>query len=62
MLQAAVDYVARLGGGTVEIGPGAYEMRDSLHLRSNFAVRGSGPATVLRKAPASVSRLVLDGD
>ena len=33
-LQAAVDYVASLGGGIVEIGPGEYLMRDSLHLRS----------------------------
>jgi len=27
-LQAAVDYIASLGGGTVEIGPGEYLMRD----------------------------------
>ena len=33
-LQAAVDYVAGLGGGIVEIGPGEYLMRDSLHQRS----------------------------
>jgi polygalacturonase len=33
VLQAAVDYVAGLGGGVVEIGPGEYLMRDSLHLR-----------------------------
>src|SRR5256885_139427 len=32
-LQAAVDYVSGLGGGVVEIGPGEYLMRDSLHLR-----------------------------
>lgn len=31
-LQAAVDYVANLGGGTVEVGEGEYLMRDSLHL------------------------------
>ena len=41
-LQAAVDYVGNLGGGTVEIGPGEYLMRDSLHLRSRVTVRGSG--------------------
>src|SRR3990172_2249878 len=39
-LQAAVDYVAGLGGGTVEIGEGVYVMRDSLHLRSHVTVRG----------------------
>ena len=31
-LQAAVDYVGNLGGGLVEIGPGEYLMRDSLHV------------------------------
>lgn len=61
-LQAAVDYVAALGGGTVEIGEGVYLMRDSLHLRSNVTVRGQGPKTVLLKAPAASSPLVLDGD
>src|ERR1043166_9532440 len=30
-LQAAVDYIAGLGGGTVEIGEGAFQMYDSLH-------------------------------
>lgn len=62
VLQAAVDYVARWGGGTVSIGPGVYLMRDSLHLRPGVTVRGSGPATVLRKCDAVVTRLVLDGD
>src|SRR5437016_5853973 len=40
-LQAAVDYVASLEGGTVEIGPGEYAMHDSLHLRPFVAVRGA---------------------
>ena len=61
-LQAAVDYVARLGGGTVEIGPGEYAMRDSLHLRSHVTVRGTPGKTILRKARAAVSPLKLDGD
>ncbi len=61
-LQAAVDYVAALGGGTVEIGEGVYLMRDSLHLRSNVTVRGQGSKTVLLKAPAASSPLALDGD
>jgi parallel beta-helix repeat protein len=61
-LQAAVDYVAGLGGGTVEIGEGEYLMRDSLHVRSNITVRGRKGRTILRKADAAVSRLALDGD
>jgi hypothetical protein len=62
VLQAAVDYVAALGGGTVEIGEGEFLMRDSLHLRAGVTVRGRGHATVLRKAPGAVSKLLLDGD
>jgi len=61
-LQAAVDYVASLGGGAVEIGAGEFLMRDSLHLRSRVTVRGQGARTILRKAKAVVSPLELDGD
>jgi hypothetical protein len=61
-LQAAVDYVAGLGGGTVEIGPGEFVMRDSLHLRSFVTVRGTPGKTVLRKAKGAVSPLGVDGD
>lgn len=62
VLQAAVDYLAALGGGTVEIGPGEFLMRDSLHLRSGVTVRGQAGQTLLRKADAAVSPLALDGD
>jgi hypothetical protein len=61
-LQAAVDYVAGLGGGIVEIGPGEYLMRDSLHLRSQVIVRGTPGKTILRKADAAESPLAIDGD
>src|SRR5262245_3241665 len=61
-LQAAVDYVAGLGGGVVEIGPGEYLMRDSLHLRSHVTVKGSGEKTVLKKAKGYSAALKLDGD
>lgn len=61
-LQAAVEYIAALGGGTVEIGPGVYEMRDSLHVRSGVTVRGTRGKTVLRKADGVSSALALDGD
>jgi len=61
-IQAAVDYVAGLGGGIVEIGEGEYLMRDSLHLRSHVIVRGKKDKTVLRKASAAVSPLAIDGD
>ncbi len=61
-LQAAVDYIAGLGGGVVEILEGTFVLRDSLHLRSHVTVRGRGEKTVLKKAPSAVSRLAIDGD
>ncbi len=61
-LQAAVDYLGNLGGGTVEIGPGIFVMRDALHLRSNVTVRGTAGKTILRKAKSVTSALALDGD
>ena len=61
-LQAAVDYVSGLGGGTVSIGAGVYEMEDSLHLRSNVTVIGAGQDTVLCKGNGHISPLVTDGD
>jgi hypothetical protein len=56
-LQAAVDYVAGLGGGVVEVRPGRYVMHDSLHLRPRVTVRGAGEKTVLVKAPMVSSPL-----
>jgi polygalacturonase len=61
-LQAAMDYVAGLGGGVVQIGPGDFIMHDSLHLRSFVTVRGTRDQTVLRKAKAFSSPLAMDGD
>ncbi len=60
-LQAAVDYVAGVGGGTVEIQPGTYMMHDSLHLRSRVSIVGSdAEETVLFKPPSVQSALSTD--
>lgn len=61
-LQAAVEYIAGLGGGLVLIGPGDFLMEDSLHLRAHVTVRGTPGKTILRKTAAAVSPLALDGD
>lgn len=58
-LQVAIDLCAEQGG-TVEIGPGIFDMRDSLHLRTGVIVRGSGAETILRKAPMIQSALSAD--
>ncbi len=62
VLQAAVDYVAGLGGGTVHILPGIYEMRNSLFPRAGVTIRGSGEKTILRKTPSVSSKLVREAD
>src|SRR5215469_607793 len=62
VIQAAVDYVARKGGGTVRVLPGTYRMRDSVFLQSRVRILGSGTESVLFKEPSAFSRLIVDGD
>jgi hypothetical protein len=61
-LQAAVDYVAQLGGGTVHVGPGRYQMRNALKLRDNVRVIGVPGETILMACDGVVSSLAADGD
>lgn len=61
-LQAAVDYVARLGGGTVCILPGTYTLRNAVRLASGIRLVGCGEQTLLRKAPSTTTRLAADSD
>ncbi len=61
-LQAAVDYVAGLGGGTVHIGPGRFHMRNALTLRDNVRVVGVPGQTFLTACDGVRVRLAADGD
>ena len=61
-IQAAVDYVARLGGGTVRVLPGTYRLRNSIFLPSRVRLQGSGTDSVLFKEPSATARLAVDGD
>lgn len=61
-IQAAVDYVAGLGGGTVHILPGTYTLRGSVHLRSNVRLLGSADETVLTKPASVTTKLASDSD
>lgn len=61
-LQAAVDQVADLGGGTVFIGPGRYMMRNALRLRDHVTIRGVPGQTILAACDGAESRLSCDGD
>jgi hypothetical protein len=61
-LQAGLDYLHRLGGGTLEIQAGEYLMRNALYLRSGVAIQGSGENTVPKKAPSCCTPLIADSD
>jgi hypothetical protein len=61
-LQAAVDYVTRLGGGTVHVLPGTYRLRNAVYLQSKLRLVGNGADTVLIKEPSTVTKLALDSD
>jgi parallel beta-helix repeat protein len=61
-IQAAVDAVARLGGGTVKVLPGTYQMHNTIWMSSGVRLVGSGPETVLFKSPSVACKLVDDSD
>lgn len=61
-IQAAVDWAARLGGGTVKILPGIYRLRNAIHMASRVRLLGSGPDSVLIKEPSVTAKLATDSD
>jgi hypothetical protein len=62
VIQAAVDYVARLGGGTVRMLPGTYRLRNAIYLQGHVRILGSGSDTVLVKEDSQTSKLAADSD
>jgi hypothetical protein len=62
VIQAAIEYVNRLGGGTVRILPGTYHLRNAIYLRPHVALQGAGEQTILRKSDSVVTPLVRDSD
>lgn len=61
-LQAAIDYIAGKGGGTVRILPGTFTLRNALHLPSRIRLLGSGPETIITKGPSETVALSEDSD
>jgi hypothetical protein len=59
-LQKAADMLKP--GDTLEIGPGTYEMKNSLFVPSRVTVRGIPGQTILKKSPGVESLLLEDGD
>ena len=62
IIQAGIEYLNRLGGGILEVLPGVYKLRNSVYLRPNITLRGSGDKTILRKNKSVVTALVRDSD
>lgn len=62
VIQAAVDHLARLGGGTVLIKAGTYRLRNAVYLQGGVHLRGEGAETLLIKEPSSTTALKLDSD
>ena len=62
VLQAGLDYLHRLGGGTLKIKAGEYAMYNALYLRPGVALRGEGENTVLRKTSSFCTLLATDSD
>lgn len=62
VLQAAVDYVARMGGGTVHVLPGTYTLRNAVFLPSRLRVLGSGPETVITRVPSERAEIADDSN
>ncbi len=62
VIQAAVDYVARLGGGTVRVLPGEYSLRNSVFLAENVRLLGSGTDSALLKGPCRETTLAANSD
>ncbi|MCC6489670.1 MAG: right-handed parallel beta-helix repeat-containing protein [Candidatus Hydrogenedentes bacterium] len=62
VIQAAVDYVARMGGGTVQVLPGVYRLRNAVYIPSGIRIVGSGLDSVLKKEPSIETTLDEDSD
>ncbi len=62
VLQAAVDCVARRGGGTVQLLEGTFVLRNAVFLPSGIRLQGRGDDTVLTRGPSESVSLAADSD
>ena len=62
VLQAGIDALAGLGGGTLKILPGEYMLRKALDLRSGVHLKGGGEDTILKKSDGVTVKLTEDSE
>lgn len=59
-IQTAIEAIHNMGGGTVKLFPGNYEIIAPVKLYSNLSLIGSGPSTILRKIKGVKSKMTVD--
>lgn len=59
-IQTAIEALRNIGGGTVKLQPGNYEVIAPVKLYSNISLVGSGPSTVLKKVKGVKSIMAID--
>ncbi len=62
IIQAGIEYLNRVGGGTLHVLPGVYNLRNAIYLHPNITLRGSGEDTILKKCDSVVTKLLRDSD
>jgi hypothetical protein len=62
IIQAGIEYLNRLGGGTLRLLPGTYTLQNAIYLRPNITLQGAGATTILRKSASVVTPLARDSD
>lgn len=62
VIQAALDYVARLGGGTVKLLPGTFTCRNSIYMPSRVRLMGSGSDSIITKIASETIEVSADSD
>jgi parallel beta-helix repeat protein len=62
IIQAGIEYLNRLGGGTLRILPGVYNIKNAIYLHPNITIKGSGENTVLKMSPGFVTPIIRNID
>ncbi|MGC8844953.1 MAG: right-handed parallel beta-helix repeat-containing protein, partial [Candidatus Hydrogenedens sp.] len=62
VIQSAIDYIARYGGGTIQILPGVYRFSNAIYLSSHTKIIGNGPSSIFVKEPSVETEFIKDAD
>lgn len=60
VIQTAIDYVAQLGGGTVQVLPGRYQLNNAIQIRNGVRLIGAVDKTIFVLGPGRKTSLAAD--